>query len=118
MFSSYTHLLPFLPAVLANVDILNFDKRFRPLSSHGHRLSRQQPSLHLIIVPPISSVVDVDTTAWPDARSFTLRASWSAAHPFDVRIHLDEHGLAHLSAITYAVPVPGVPPPTSVPLAV
>jgi len=61
--------------------------------------------------------VAVHTGSWPDAaQDFTLRASWSAAYPFDVHLHFGRDGLALLTAVNYGVPVPGKQAPATLPI--
>jgi hypothetical protein len=108
--------LLFLPPVFANVEIINFHHSSSPTTSHLPHLTRLQPSLRFNLTPLHSLTVAIDTTDWSSGDAFTLRASWSAAYPFDVSVQFDDSGLANLTAVQYGVPVPGKQAPTSLPV--
>jgi hypothetical protein len=117
MLSFYFHLLSLnLLAVLANVEIVNFHHPSLPILSDLPRLTRLSHTFQLNITPPSPLTVAVDTSGWPSNSSFTLRASSSAAYPFNINVQLAQDGLAYLSVDNYGLPVPGRHVPSSVPL--
>jgi len=105
--------------VLANVEIVNFHHHLSRASTPDQRLpnlSRLSNSLHLNISSSHPLVVAVDTHGW-SSNSFTLRASYSAAYPFDIDIQLDkDNGLARITATSYGLPIPGKRLPDLVPI--